>query len=183
MRIAAIDVGSNSIHLVVVESNANGDHHVLAREKAMVRLAKGGAKSGRIGVEAFAAGLEVLAKMKGIIDSLECETLMACGTAALRDAANSADFVAEAARLGIPIRVISGEEEARLIHQAVSHAIPFPEEPVVLMDIGGGSTEMTWVNMATSRPAFPFRGDCSAWRMPVQRQIFPRPKTLSWSTH
>ena len=147
MRIAAIDVGSNSIHLVVVESDGNGGHHVLAREKAMVRLARGGAKSGCIGGEAFAAGLEVLEKMKGIIDSFECETVMACGTAALRDAANAADFVAEVAKFGIPIRVISGEEEARLIHQAVSHAIPFPEEPVVLMDIGGGSTEMTWVTM------------------------------------
>ncbi len=147
MRIAAIDVGSNSIHLVVVESDGIGGHHVLAREKAMVRLARGGAKSGRIGGEAFAAGLEVLGKMKGIIASFECETVMACGTAALRDAANAGDFVAEAAKIGIPIRVISGEEEARLIHQAVSHAIPFPEEPVVLMDIGGGSTEMTWVKM------------------------------------
>lgn len=147
MRIAAIDVGSNSIHLVVVESDATGSHHVLAREKAMVRLARGSAKSGRIGGEAFAAGLDVLAKMKRIIDSFECETLMVCGTAALRDASNATDFVAEAGKIGIPIRVISGEEEARLIHQAVSHAIPFPEEPVVLMDIGGGSTEMTWINM------------------------------------
>ncbi len=147
MKIAAIDVGSNSIHLVVVESDGNGGHHVLAKEKAMVRLARGGAKSGRIGGEAFAAGLEVLEKMKGIIASFECETVMACGTAALRDAANAAEFVAKAAKFGIAIRVISGEEEARLIHQAVSHAIPFPEEPVVLMDIGGGSTEMTWVKM------------------------------------
>ncbi len=147
MRIAAIDVGSNSIHLVVVESSGNGDHHVLAREKAMVRLARGGAKSGRIGAETFAAGLEVLGKMKQIIESFECETVMACGTAALRDAANAGEFVAEAAKIGIPIRVISGEEEARLIHQAVSHAIPFPEEPVVLIDIGGGSTEMTWVSL------------------------------------
>lgn len=147
MRIAAIDVGSNSIHLVVVESDGNGSHRVLAREKAMVRLARGGAKSGRIGSEAFAAGLEVLEKMQGIIASFECETVMACGTAALRDAANAAEFVAQAGKIGIAIRVISGEEEARLIHQAVSHAIPFPEEPVVLMDIGGGSTEMTWVEL------------------------------------
>jgi exopolyphosphatase/guanosine-5'-triphosphate,3'-diphosphate pyrophosphatase len=145
LRIAAIDVGSNSIHLVVVETDAMGGQRVLAREKAMVRLARGAAKTGRIAPEAFGAGLEALASMARTVEDLACDTVMACGTAALRDAANAGDFVAEAARLGIPIQVISGEEEARLIHQAVSHAIPFPEVPVALTDIGGGSTELTWV--------------------------------------
>lgn len=145
MRIAAIDVGSNSIHLVVVEADAMGGQRVLAREKAMVRLARGEAKSGQIGAESFRAGLEALAQMAKIIRDFSCETLMACGTAALRDAKNAQAFLLEAERLGIPIQVISGEEEARLIHQAVSHAIPFPPEPVTLVDIGGGSTELTWV--------------------------------------
>ena len=145
MRIAAVDVGSNSIHLVVVESDGTGGHRVLAQEKAMVRLARGEAQSGCIGEEAFSAGLEALSRMKGTIDSLECETVMACGTAALRNASNAGDFVTEAAKIGIHIQIISGEEEARLIYLAVSHAIPFPDEPVVLMDIGGGSTELTWV--------------------------------------
>ena len=145
MRLAAIDVGSNSIHMVVVEADALGGQRVLAREKAMVRLARGEATSGEIGPEAFRAGLEALAQMARTIEGLACETVMACGTAALRDARNAQAFVLEAERLGIPIQVISGEEEARLIHQAVSHAIPFPQEPSVLMDIGGGSTELTWV--------------------------------------
>ncbi len=145
MRIAAIDVGSNSIHLMVVESDAMGGQRVLAREKAMVRLARGGAKSGRIEPEAFQAGLEALASMARTIQSLECGTVMACGTAALRDAKNAEAFLEEAAALGLDIQVISGEEEARLIHLAVSHAIPFPVTPVALVDIGGGSTEITWV--------------------------------------
>ncbi|WP_257304115.1 Ppx/GppA phosphatase family protein [Geothrix campi] len=145
MRIAAVDVGSNSIHLVVVEADPMGGQQVLAREKAMVRLARGEANSGEIGPEAFQAGLEALAQMAKVIQSFECETVMACGTAALRDAKNAQAFVMEAETLGIPIQVISGEEEARLIHQAVSHAIPFPPEPVTLVDIGGGSTELTWV--------------------------------------
>ena len=145
MRIAAIDVGSNSIHMVVVEADPMGGQHVLARDKAMVRLAQGEAKSGEIGPEAFRAGLDALAQMAKTIQDFGCETLMACGTAALRDAKNAQAFVLEAEKLGIPIQVISGEEEARLIHQAVSHAIPFPPEPVTLMDIGGGSTELTWV--------------------------------------
>ena len=145
MRIAAVDVGSNSIHMVVVEADAMGGQLVLAREKAMVRLAQGEAKSGEIGPEPFRAGLEALAHMAKVIQGFACETVMACGTAALRDAKNAQAFVLEAEQLGIPIQVISGEEEARLIHQAVSHAIPFPPEPVALVDIGGGSTELTWV--------------------------------------
>ena len=145
MRIAAVDVGSNSIHLVVVEADPMGGQRVLAREKAMVRLARGEARSGEIGSEAFQAGLEALTQMSKIIQGFACETVMACGTAALRDAKNAQAFVLEAEKLGIPIQVISGEEEARLIHQAVSHAIPFPQEPVTLVDIGGGSTELTWV--------------------------------------
>jgi exopolyphosphatase/guanosine-5'-triphosphate,3'-diphosphate pyrophosphatase len=145
MRIAAIDVGSNSIHMVVVEADAMGTQRVLAREKAMVRLARGEAQSGEIGPEAFAAGLETLAHMAKVIKDFECDSILACGTAALRDAHNAQAFVMEAEKLGISIQVISGEEEARLIHQAVSHAVPFPPEPVTLVDIGGGSTELTWV--------------------------------------
>ncbi|MFN7957580.1 MAG: Ppx/GppA phosphatase family protein [Holophagaceae bacterium] len=145
MRIAAVDVGSNSIHMVVVEADALGGQRVLAREKAMVRLARGEAQSGEIGPEAFRAGLEALGQMARTIRDFDCDTVMACGTAALRDAKNAQAFVMEAERLGVPIQVISGEEEARLIHQAVSHAIPFPPEPVALVDIGGGSTELTWV--------------------------------------
>ncbi|HJW32718.1 MAG TPA: Ppx/GppA phosphatase family protein [Holophagaceae bacterium] len=145
MRIAALDVGSNSLHLVVVEVDSVGNQRVLAREKAMVRLARGNAQQGEIASEAFQEGLEALALMAQVIEGFHCDTVMACGTAALRDARNAPDFLRESARLGITIRIISGEEEARLIHLAVSHAIPFPEGPVTLMDIGGGSTELTWV--------------------------------------
>ncbi len=145
MRIAAVDVGSNSIHMVVVEADPLGGQRVLAREKVMVRLARGEAKSGEISPEAFRAGLEALAQMAKVIRGFACDTVMACGTAALRNARNAQAFLLEAEQLGIPIQVISGEEEARLIHQAVSHAIPFPQEPVALVDIGGGSTELTWV--------------------------------------
>ena len=145
MRIAAIDVGSNSIHLVVVETDAMGNQQVLAREKHMVRLARGVLRTGEIGADEFQAGLETLALMAEVIRGLQCETVMACGTAALREAANAPRFIQEAEQLGIHIKVISGEEEASLIYLAVSRAIPFPDEPAVLMDIGGGSTELTWL--------------------------------------
>ena len=146
MKIAAIDVGSNSIHLVIVDADPVGNQRVLTREKTMVKLARGIAKTGEIAPEAFQAGLETLALMAEVIRGFHCDTIMACGTAALREAANAPLFISEAGKLGIPIRVISGEEEARLIHLAVSRAIPFPDEPAVLMDIGGGSTELTWVH-------------------------------------
>lgn len=145
MRIAAVDVGSNSIHLVVVETDGRESQRVLAREKAMVGLARGEATRGEIGAEAYGEGLEALRRMASVIQGFHCDTVMACGTAALRDAANREAFLADAKAAGLPIQVISGEEEARLIYQAVAHAVPFPESPVVLMDIGGGSTELTWV--------------------------------------
>jgi exopolyphosphatase/guanosine-5'-triphosphate,3'-diphosphate pyrophosphatase len=145
MRIAAVDVGSNSIHLVVVETDGREPQRVLAREKAMVGLARGEATRGAIGAEAYGEGLEALKRMASVIQGFQCDTVMACGTAALRDAANRDAFLADAKKAGLPIQVISGEEEARLIYQAVAHAVPFPETPVVLMDIGGGSTELTWV--------------------------------------
>jgi exopolyphosphatase/guanosine-5'-triphosphate,3'-diphosphate pyrophosphatase len=144
MHIAAIDIGSNSIHLLVIESDAAGNQRVLAREKRTVHLAKGLARSGRINPDAFRAGLEALTLMAERIRSFRCESILAYGTAALREASNAVEFIAAGERLGIQIQVISGEEEARLIFQAVRHAIPFPEEPSVLVDIGGGSTELTW---------------------------------------
>lgn len=144
MKLAAIDVGSNSIHLVLVETDADGSFRVLAKEKAMVRLSQGLGRSGIIGKAQFQAGLEALGRMRDVIGASGCDSIRACGTAALRNATNAMDFVQAALALGIQIHVISGEEEARLIYKAVSHSVPFPEEPVVLMDIGGGSTELTW---------------------------------------
>lgn len=145
MRLAAIDIGSNSIHLLVVESDTVGNQRVLAREKSVVRLAKGIARSGQIHPESFQAGLEALALMAEIIRGFQCGTILAFGTAPLREASNAPSFIEESAHLGIRIRVISGEEEARLIFRAVRHALPFPEEPAVLVDIGGTSTMLTWV--------------------------------------
>ncbi len=145
MRIAALDIGSNSIHLVVVEAEGLEAVRILAREKAMVGLAQGLAVSGRIGEEAFASGLKALARMKAALDGFSCDRVLAFGTATLRDAANAPDFLAAARKVGIEIQVISGEEEARLIHLAVSQAYPFPQGVLVLVDIGGASTELTWV--------------------------------------
>ena len=145
MRIAALDVGSNSIHLAVVEAEGLEAVRVLAREKAAVGLAKGLAVSGRIGEEAYQAGLKALTRMKAAMDGFKCDRVLAFGTATLRDAANAGDFLKAARDLGIEIQVISGEEEARLIHLAVSQAYPFPPGALALVDIGGASTELTWV--------------------------------------
>lgn len=145
MRIAALDIGSNSFHLVVVESDALGNQRILTREKVMVRLARGVARTGKLDPEAFRLGLATLGDMAETIRASACDRVIACGTAALREAGDAPAFIEAAADLGIPIQIISGEEEARLIFLAVSRAVPFPEEPAALVDIGGGSTEITWV--------------------------------------
>ena len=145
MRIAALDVGSNSIHLVVVEADGPQEMRVLAKEKALVGLAQGLAVTGRISEEPYEAGLKALTRMKALVDRHACDRVLACGTATLRDAGNAPDFLAEARKIGFEIQVISGEEEARLIHLAVAQAYPFPGGVAALVDIGGASTEFTWV--------------------------------------
>jgi len=144
MRIAAIAIGSDSIQLVVIESDTLGNQRVLARERVPVALAKGLARRGTLDPEAFQGGLEALAWMAEILRNCPCDTALACGTAALRRASDGARFMAESANLGIPIQVISGEEEARLLFQAVSRTVPLPENAAVLLDLGDSSTQLTW---------------------------------------
>ena len=168
MRIAALDIGSNSIHLVVVEAEGLETARILAQEKAMVGLAQGLAVTGRIGEEAYQAGLKALGRMKAALENFACDRVLAFGTATLRDAANAGDFLAAARKLGIEIQVISGEEEARLIHLAVSQAYPFPQGAVVLVDIGGASTELTWVEDGRARAS------CSVpWGLQRLADAFP----------
>jgi len=144
MRIAAIAIGSDSIQLVVIESDTLGNQRILAREKIPVALAKGLARRGKLDPEAFQGGLEALAWMAEILRGCPCDTVLACGAATLRRASDGERFRAESASLGIPIQVISGEEEARLLFQAVSRTVPLPEGAAVLLDLGDSSTHLTW---------------------------------------
>jgi exopolyphosphatase / guanosine-5'-triphosphate,3'-diphosphate pyrophosphatase len=147
MRIAAIDIGTNSIHMIVVQVRPDLSFEVIDREKDMVRLGAGGLDGRSLSDTAIAAARQTLAKFKRLADSHGVDEIVATATSATREADNGGDFVAEVFRdLGIRIRVISGTEEARLIHMAAGYGVDVGASTAVVVDIGGGSVEVTLGN-------------------------------------
>jgi exopolyphosphatase/guanosine-5'-triphosphate,3'-diphosphate pyrophosphatase len=144
MRIAAIDVGTNSLHLIVCRVRPDLSFEVIDREKDMVRLGTGGLDGRALGAAAMAAAVQTLSKFTRIAASQGADEIIAVATSAVRESANGADFVAHVRRtLGLRVKVISGAEEARLIHLAAAYASGIGKRPAIVIDIGGGSTEIT----------------------------------------
>jgi exopolyphosphatase / guanosine-5'-triphosphate,3'-diphosphate pyrophosphatase len=144
MRIAAIDIGTNSIHMIVVQVRPDLSFEVVDREKEMVRLGAGGLDGRSLTPTAITAALQTLAKFKRLADSHKVDEIVASATSATREADNGGDFIAQVERdTGIRIRVISGTEEARLIHRAAGYGVNIGGSPAVVIDIGGGSVEIT----------------------------------------
>lgn len=138
--IAAIDVGTNSVHMVVARIGAHG-FQVLSAEKEVVRLGSGTAGMDLLAPDAIDRAIHALGRMKQIADAHHAE-IRAVATSAVREATNTKDFLQRAKKeVGISVDVISGNEEARLIHLGVQHSLAFGTESVLTVDIGGGSTE------------------------------------------
>src|SRR3954469_13604057 len=144
MRIAAIDIGTNSIHMIVVRVRPDLSFEVIDREKDMVRLGAGGLDGRSLTETAMTAALQTLAKFRRLADSHKVDEIVAAATSAIREADNGGDFIAEVQRQsGIQIRIISGTEEARLVHLAAVYGVHMGGSPAVVIDIGGGSVEVT----------------------------------------
>ena len=144
MRIAAIDIGTNSIHMIVVQVRPDLSFEVVDREKDMVRLGAGGLDGRSLTPSAMTGALHTLAKFKRLADSHKVDEIIAAATSATREADNGGDFIAQVGReTGIKIKVISGTEEARLIHLAAAYGVDVGSSPAVVVDIGGGSVEVT----------------------------------------
>ncbi len=144
MRLAAIDIGTNSIHMIVVELRADLSFQVIDREKEMVRLGAGGLDGRALTPEAMHASLQVLSKFRRLAESHSVDQVIAVATSATREAENGGDFLkAVTQQTGIRPRVISGTEEARLIHLAAVYGVGLPGDVAVVIDIGGGSVEVT----------------------------------------
>lgn len=144
MRIAAIDIGTNSIHMIVVQVRPDLSFEVIDREKDMVRLGAGGLDGRQLTPTAMKAALQTLTKYQRIARSHKVDEIVAAATSAVREAENGGDFIAEVDReTGIRIRVISGTEEARLIHLAAGYGVDVGGNTAVVVDIGGGSVEVT----------------------------------------
>src|SRR5579864_2175968 len=144
MRIAAIDIGTNSIHMIVVQIRPDFSFGVIDREKEMIRLGAGGLDGRALTPEAMHAALQVLSKFRRLAESHRVDEVIAVATSAVREAENGGEFLQEIQRqTGIRPRVISGTEEARLIHSAAVYGVGAPRDVAVVVDIGGGSVEAT----------------------------------------
>ena len=140
--IAAVDLGSNSFHMIVGELR-HGQLAVLDRIRETVRLAEGLSEKGDISPDARVRALDCLSRFGERLREIEADRVRAAGTSTIRRAHEDTTFMAEAeAALGHPIEIISGIEEARLIYKGVTHSLPPTDGLRLVMDIGGGSTEL-----------------------------------------
>ena len=139
--IAALDIGTNSFHMVVARALDEG-FEVITREKETVRLGRGADEMRMLSEEAIDRGVACLTRMRQVADSHDAD-IRAVATSAVREAKNKEEFLKRARReAGIDIRVVSGVEEARLIHLGALHGIGIDDRAMFLCDIGGGSTEI-----------------------------------------
>ena len=140
--IAAIDLGSNSFHMVIADHH-NGRLKIIDRLREMVRLSAGLDKAELINDAATTRALECLQRFGQRLRDMHADSVRAIGTNALRRAKNAGKFLRAAeSALGHPIQIISGIEEARLIYKGTNYAISRPNDRRLVIDIGGGSTEV-----------------------------------------
>src|SRR5579871_6592493 len=143
LRYAAVDIGSNSARMLAAEVTPGVPPQALAAEREVTRLGESVFREGRISAPAMEAVMRVLTRMAETYNKLGVVGVRAVATSAVRDAANQADFLSRAsAALGTPVEIISGREEARLIHQGVMSRWPQGPRRVMIVDIGGGSAEI-----------------------------------------
>lgn len=143
MRLAAIDVGTNSIRLIVAEAYADGSYRVLDDEKEITRLGRGLAATGALDPDAMEQSALAVERMRSIADGYGANLVRLVGTAAVREASNGPAFARMVReRSGLDMETLSAQEEARLSHLSASHAFDLRAVPAVVVDIGGGSTEI-----------------------------------------
>ncbi len=142
MKLAAIDIGSNSIHMIVAEASGGQSFEVIDREKEMVFLGRSVFEHGRLTEEATERGLGAIQKLHKLAMRHGVTEIRAVATSATREADNGGEFLyAIAERTGITPQVISGAEEARYIYLSVRNAIDLSQRSALVLDIGGGSVE------------------------------------------
>jgi len=142
-RLAAIDIGSNSIRLVVAEAQPGGRYRILDDERESTRLGRSLATTGKLDEDSMAASLDALRHFQSIVAGLGVKNLRAIATCAVREATNGAEFCRQAKeQLGLSIEVISSQQEAHLAFHSVRRRFDLKGKNTLLADIGGGSTEI-----------------------------------------
>jgi exopolyphosphatase/guanosine-5'-triphosphate,3'-diphosphate pyrophosphatase len=142
-KLAVLDIGTNSIHMVLAEVQPDYTYKVLDRFKDMTRLGDGVFTSRRLSDQAMTRGLEVIKHLVMLARNKGYERIAAVATSAVREARNGGEFLKQVTeQTGLTVRVITGTEEARLIFLGVRNSISLPEQPTLVVDIGGGSVEL-----------------------------------------
>ena len=140
--LAAVDIGTNSVHMVVARVGLDGGMEILAREKEMVRLGRSGGDMKELTPDAVDRGVAALRRCRSVAEAHGAD-MVAVATSAVREADNRRVFLDRAwDEAGVSVEVISGFEEARLIHLGVLQSLALYDQRVLLCDIGGGSTEV-----------------------------------------
>jgi len=142
-RLAALDVGTNSIRLIVAEARPDGSYRLLDDEKEVTRLGEGFASTGELSLKAMQSSAMSIARMKAIAHGYGVDAMRVVGTCAVREATNQKAFLKLVKQhAGIDLEVISAEEEGRLAHVSVNQAFDIRHIKAGVVDIGGGSTEV-----------------------------------------
>lgn len=146
MRLGAIDVGSNSLHMVIADRGPDGQLKMVERVKEVVRLGRRAFSTGRLGAGAMDLALHALGNFQRLAEVRQVDRIRAVATSAVREARNRAEFLGRIRRrIGLRVEVISGSEEARLIFAAARYVLGLDGGPHLLLDVGGGSVELVLV--------------------------------------
>lgn len=142
-KLAIIDLGTNTFHLLIAEMNDRDEFVVREKYKIPVKLGEDGITSGVLSERAFDRGIKGLRRIKKLIDTKKANKVLAFATSAIRSASNGKEFIRQAKKeSGINIRIINGNEEASLIYEGVKNGLQLPfDEDCLIVDIGGGSVE------------------------------------------
>lgn len=180
MKLAAIDIGSNSIKLAVVDAAASDSFAVLARDKEVVRLGHETLANERLSPEAIDRAVNCIQRFRAAAELRQAETIVAVATAAVREANNSAHFIRQVEKkTGVRVEILSGVEEARLIGLAASRGCSAYGVTNLNIDIGGGSTEISLFRDGTPLSLFSVKLGAVRLTDRFIRYDPPKPKELA----
>ncbi len=143
LKLAILDIGSNSIHMILTEIQPDFSYKILDRFKDVTRLGEETFKSGQFSPDVLAKGIDVVRNLATLTRNRGFTRIEAVATSAVREASNGGQFIeAIQQQTGIRVRVVTGQEEARLIYLGVRQSMDFGDRNVLIADVGGGSVEL-----------------------------------------
>lgn len=147
MRIAVIDLGTNTFNILIVEIASDKTYTILFQAKLPVKLGEGGINQNKIQPLPFQRGIDALKQHQKAIEKYDVQKVYAFATSAIRDASNGKEFVAKLKlETGYEVQIIDGDKEAEFIYYGVREAAKLSDETSLIIDIGGGSTEFIIAN-------------------------------------